>query len=103
MIQFKAKIETWYCTDDKKESVKRIKFPKLTTSHCDMNKFRSHKKYGSYANSDIFPAMLQRIKTKIMGEYNEYLKLEALPKGVTIDDSGFLAVVNINLDEIEGN
>lgn len=101
-IQFKAKIEKWYTTDDEKNCVKRIKFPKLSTSHCDMNLFRTHKKYGSYANSDLFSGILQRIKEKILGSnHDQYLKLEALPKGVTVDDSGYLAIVNINVDEIE--
>lgn len=88
-IQFRAKVETIYNMDET-VAYRRVKVPTLTRSHCDMNAFRSHKKYGSYANSDLFPGMLKRIKADRTGDY---IRLDRVPEGVTVDTSGYLAYV----------
>jgi hypothetical protein len=90
-ITFKGKVETLRYVDNTIASV-RIKVPTLERRHCDMNAMRQHPKYGSYANSDLFPAMLARIKNERLGEY---IKLDAIPEGVTVNQEGFLAVVTI--------
>lgn len=74
-----------------------IKIPTLTRNHCNMHEFRIHPIYGSYANSDLFPAILNRIKTEMFGEYVQYIKPTNLPANVTVDTSGFLAVVTITV------
>lgn len=93
-IQFKAKVKTAYNVDDT-IAFQFIPIPKITRNHCDMAKFRQSRKYGHYANSDLFPAMLGRI----MGELGlrEWVKLGELPDCVSIDTSGFLAVVSISV------
>jgi len=47
------------------------------------------------ANSDMFKGMLAR-ELKQQG-VKEYIKLHELPACVTVDDSGFLAKITINL------
>lgn len=88
-ITFKGKVETLQYVDGSIASV-RIKVPTLERRHCNMNAFRQHPKYGAYANSNLFPAMLAQIKRERLGDF---IKLDAIPEGVTVDQSGFLAVV----------
>lgn len=93
-IQFKAKIQTVYNMDDT-PAYYYIHVPELDRKHCDMPAFRQHKKYGPYANSDLFKGMLKRIRSDIF--QGRPLKLNAIPEGVTVDTSGFLAVVTIEV------
>jgi hypothetical protein len=90
-IKFKAKVQDVYNMDDTL-AYRYVQIPTLGRQHCDMSAFRQHKKYGGFANSDIFPAMLARIRKEIGGP-NGTLKLDALPDGVSVDLSGFLALV----------
>ena len=92
-ISFKAKVETIYNPDDS-IAWRHIKVPALTRNHCDMAYFRQHPKFGSYANSDLFLGLLKR-QTKHIGNY---IRLDReLPEGVTVDTSGFLARVDIQI------
>lgn len=94
-VTFKAKAETIRYADDSL-AWRQIKVPKLGRKHCDMSAFRSHPKIGSFANSDMFPAILAR-HVKALG-ISERIRLDQpLPEGVTIDESGFLAVVTIEI------
>lgn len=93
-IQFKGKIEHLTYFDDT-PAYSRIKIPKLERRHCDMTAFRQHHKYGSYANSDLFPGMLARIKADTFG--SDYLRLDRIPDNVTVDTSGFLAKVSFEV------
>ena len=92
-ISFKAKIHTVYTVDDA-VAYHCIKVPELTRKHCDMDAFRRHPKYGSYANSDLFPGMLRRIRKDKLGDI---IRLDKVPDGVTVDTSGFLAVVSVSV------
>lgn len=95
-ITFKAKPrDIWNATGETVE-FRTIPVPVLKRSHCDMAAFRCHKKYGGFANSDLFPAMLARIRRDIAGPYGE-LRLDRLPAGVSVDLSGFLATVTIDV------
>lgn len=97
-ITFKAKAyaaDARVYTDDPADPHTRIDFPELARRHCDMGAFRTHPKYGAYANSDLFPAMLSRIRRDLAPR--GYLRLDRLPEGVTVDASGFLAVVRIEV------
>ena len=71
-----------------------VNVPTLTRSHCDMNAFRSHPKFGGLANSDLFPNVLSRIKLDRLGER---IRFDKIPEGVTVDASGFLAIVTVNV------
>ena len=94
MIKFKGKIETIYNADDS-VAWRWVKVPKLERRHCDMVAFRDHPRYGAYANSDLFGNLLTRA-LKDAG-VKDYIKLHDIPACATIDESGFLAVVTINL------
>lgn len=93
-IQFKGKIETVYNMDDT-IAYRLIRVPTFARAHCDMNAFRRHPKYGSYANSDLFPAFLSRIRKDTFPRV-DYFRLDQTPEGVTVDTSGFLAVVTLD-------
>jgi len=100
-IEFKAKIKERYCYhtalfSDAPVVVREIKVPAIKRHHCDMHVFRceSHK-YGALANSDLFPAALRRGLAEC--GIGEYIRLDTLPECVQVDDSGFLALVSINL------
>lgn len=93
-IQFKGKIQTVYNMDDS-VAYKYIQIPQVDRKHCDMNAFRSHAKYGAYANSDLFKGMLRRIRQETFGK--DILRLDAIPPGVNVDTSGFLAVVTFDV------
>lgn len=73
----------------------QVKVPKLERRHCTMDAFRRHPRYGSYANSDLFPAMLARIAKERAP--HGYLRLDRLPEGVEVDRSAFLAVVTFSV------
>lgn len=91
-IKFKAKVRTMYNVDDT-VAYQYIEVPEFTRSHCDMNEFRKHDKF--YANSDLFPAILRRIKRDVFG--GKHLRLDAVPPNVTVDTSKFLAVVTVEV------
>lgn len=82
-------------TDDAPDPHKRVSVPELTRKHCDMDAFRRHPKYTSYANSDLFQNILVGIRRKVAP--NGYLRLDRLPEGVSVDASGFLAKVTIEV------
>lgn len=93
-VTFKAKIDDIHFADGSL-AYRMLKVPALKRNHCDMSAFRSHRKFGSYANSDLFPAMLARaVKDAGVGAV---IKLNSVPPCVTIDASGFLASVTIDL------
>ena len=94
-IEFKTKIKTTgYAGTD--ETWEYVTIPAFKKSHCDMHAFRQHRKYGGYANSALFPAMLARIKREIFGTKNT-IRLDAIPDGVKIDTSGFLAKITLEV------
>ena len=93
-IEFKGKAETVFNMDDTVAWV-QVKVPKLERRHCDMAAFRSHPKYGGLANSDLFPNVLTRIARDVATTSDGYLRLDRVPENVTVDMSGFLAVVRI--------
>jgi len=94
-IHFRAKVtESFYVNGD--SAGKRIQVPTLKRIHCNMQEFRIHPKWGSYANSDLFLGILREIRTRLFGECG-VLKLDSIPEGVTVDTSGFLAEVTIEV------
>jgi hypothetical protein len=99
-IKFRAKPETVYHMDESVAYV-RVKVPALGRQHCDMAAFRRHRRYGSYANSDLFPSMLARAVRD--SGVRDYIRLDQLPPAVTVDASGFLATVTITVGEDVAN
>lgn len=73
-ITFKAKPETVYNLDDTL-AYTEVRVPAITTRHCDMPVFRRHPRFGSFANSDLFPALLQRELRKLGVLVGGYLRL----------------------------
>jgi len=95
-ISFKAKIEPVYNADETL-AYQVIRVPVLERRHCDMHAFRQHPKYGPYANSDLFPGILSRIrKDRLVGQYGNTIRMDRLPAGVSVDTSGFLVVVSLD-------
>lgn len=92
-ISFKGKIETIYNTDGS-VAYRRVRVPAIERRHCDMPAFRCHAKFRAYANSDLFPGMLRRIRAERLGEY---VRLDQVPPGVNVDTSRFLATVSIDV------
>lgn len=92
-VTFKARPEKIYNMDDTL-AYERIKVPALTRSHCDMPAFRKHPKFGGWANSDLFLGMLNKQVRALTGNH---IRLGAAPAGVTLDSSGFLTAVTIEL------
>lgn len=94
-ITFRAKVHTMHDADGT-ALYAYVEVPKFKRSHCDMGAMRSHRKYGSYANSDLFLGMLDRIRRDLM-QGKAYLRLDELPENVDIDTTGFLAAVSIEV------
>lgn len=96
-IVFRAKIEHIYAVENRDTPLySHVKVPVIKRSHCDMHLFRcKSQRYGALANSDLFSAALKRGLAD-MG-IGAYLRLDRLPAGVEVDDSGFLAKVSIFL------
>lgn len=93
-ITFKGKPYIGYRLD--RSETRYLKIPVIKRGHCDMAAFRSHKKYGSYANSQLFPAMIAR-ELEARG-IARAVDINAPPAGVSVDDSGFLTVVAITIE-----
>lgn len=96
-IKFKAKAQDGQLIiDGKIINVTRYKVPELTRNHCDMPAFRTCRKYGGYANSTLFLSMLKRELNAIGCDY--WINEGYIPDNVKIDNSGFLAVITIELN-----
>lgn len=95
-IKFKTKPVAVYHADGSGIAFHEMRVPTFTRQHCDMHEFRSHKKYGSYANSDLFPAMLARIRRDIFAG-RDWFKLESPPAGVTIEPGGLLYSITLDV------
>jgi hypothetical protein len=93
-ISFRAKAQQMFNMDDTL-AYEYVSVPAFKRSHCDMNTFRQHAKYGSYANSDLFLGMLARIRKDVFS--NGILKLNDVPSGVTVDTTGFLVLVEFDV------
>lgn len=94
-IVFKGKVKPLYWANDEL-AYEYIAIPELDRKHCNMAAFRNHPKYGAYANSDLFKGILAGIKRDLFGNRTT-LRLDEIPEGVTVDTSGFLAIVTITV------
>ena len=91
-IEYRVKVRTFREADG---STPAYFAPKrnITRADCTMRP-TDH----AFYNADVFPSMLNRLHSRIMGE-REFVSLESLPAGVTVDTTGFLATVRIDLPE----
>ena len=90
IITFRAKPETVWNMDGT-VAYRRLKVPAFEARHCNMQAFRSHRRIGPYANSDLFASVLRR-ETAHLGDY---IRLDRpIPGNVTLTD-GFLTTVTI--------
>lgn len=95
-ISFKAKPINVY-NPDETLAYRAVPIPRaFTRSHCDMAAFRSHAKFGGIANSDLFPNALARVRRDMFG-VRDAIRLDQIPAGVSIDTSGFLAIVSFDV------
>jgi len=90
-ISFKTKIRQVYYPDDS-PAYRVAAVPVLKRAHCDMAAFRQHPKWGGFANSNLFPGILARIRRDVFG--GESIRMDRIPVGVTVDESGFLATIS---------
>jgi hypothetical protein len=93
-ISFRAKLQQMFNMDHTL-AYEYINVPVLKRHHCDMQAFRTHDNYGAYANSDLFLGMLARIRRDRFKD--GIIKLNDIPSGVTVDTSGFLALVEFDV------
>lgn len=70
-----------------------LSVPKFERRHCNMEAWRRHKRFGSLANSNLFSNVLSRVRSDIAPA--GILRTDRLPANVSIDVSGFLAVVTV--------
>lgn len=94
-VSFRGKVERIY-NSDKTLAYERIKVPKVARRHCDMDAFRQHAKFGSFANSDLFHGMINGYLRRQLG-VGDYIRLDQVPDAVAVDRAGFLAAVTITI------
>ena len=70
--------------------------PKKLASYADRDAFRQSRRFGAYANSDLFESILQR-EVKRLG-VSSYLKLGQLPECVTVE-TAFMSTVTIAIPD----
>lgn len=95
-ITFKTRIEMVYNMDETPYG-EAFKIPNIKTSHCDMNAFRTHSEFGSYANSVLFLQILSRHLKRLGLPAGQYVYIDKLPKNVTIKRTDFLSIVTIEV------
>lgn len=88
-LVFKAKVQQIYNSDET-PAYQIITVPKLTAAHYSKDEFRKHPKYGPYANSDLMPNLLAKLRREIFGSH---IRLDKIPPGVSINTQGFLAII----------
>lgn len=91
-IEFRARVRH-VLNIDRTLAFRYVRVPVLQRLHCDMTAFRNHPKFGGFANSDLFPNVLSRIRADL----GERIRLDKIPANVKIDESGFLALITIEV------
>lgn len=75
-----------------------IKLPAtITSAHYSREDFRNDARYSSYVNSDLFPNIIRSALRK--AGIPATIRLDQIPSNVTIDESGFLAKVTVELGD----
>ncbi len=103
-IVFRGKIQEMRYTDGTL-AARYIRVPNLERRHvADMGAARQSRKFGGYANSDMFPSMIRRAAESAgCRDYgNGAMRVDLqkpLPESIHVDDSGFLATVTIDVPD----
>jgi len=92
-VQFKAK-------SVQRQAGEVVQVPTIKSIHCDMSAFRSSRRFGAYANSDLFPAMINRAVKAMIPD--GCILVNNPPAGVMVE-RGFLAVVTIEVPDTPRN
>lgn len=92
LVQFKTKVKKMHQADDTVREYVEYK-RKLVRTDCNLRP-QDH----AYFNCDMFPSMLNRAYEDVTNR-REWVYLDSLPDGVTVDTSKFLAVVTVKLPE----
>ena len=77
-----------------------VNVPELKSSHADRDAFRRSRRFGAYANSDLFESMIRRAARE--AGVGLCLRLDRLPPAVTVAP-GFLATVTITVPDVVEN
>ena len=95
-ITYKAKIRTVYNVDGS-VAWRYVDIPKIGRHHCDMDAFRNDRASGfdGIANSDLFLGAINSLVRRMAGGRDTF-RLDAIPDGFQVDESGFLAVITID-------
>ena len=74
-----------------------LKIPAITRKHCDMAAARASKRFGMYANSDMFESMVRGLLRK---QYpTGYIDRDEPPAGVRVIPGSMLCTVIIDLPD----
>jgi hypothetical protein len=99
-ITFKAKRRIVEYAGHPELHAEYIEVPVIERKHCNVNAFRSDSRFGAYANSDLFGAVLRRELTRLgIGKritFEDQFGKYPIPESVTIEP-GFLDTVTITL------
>lgn len=91
-ITYKTKVK--YLDEGEGTRTPYIEYKRVVTrTDCSM---KNHEH--TYYNSDLFPAMLNRIYNQLI-DGKPWCRLNQLPPAITVDTSKFLAVVTIALPD----
>ncbi len=63
----------------------------------DLGAFRTHPRWGGFANSDLASGIVRRLVKGRIGN-RTFIDTANLPEGVEVDLSGFLATVTVNVE-----
>jgi len=91
VIQFRAKIRE-FVDGERYFDLKRT----IGAKDADRDALRRHPVFGAYANSNLMDGILRGHVSRIFRN-RDWCSMNELPPGVTVDDSGFLAVVSIEI------
>lgn len=92
-LHFKAKTET-----EPETGRKFVRVPAFNRNHCsDLQRFRTSRRFGCYANSTLFPAVLQRAARDAGIGSRVYLDEQS--ETVVVLRLAFLSVVQISLSD----
>ena len=73
-----------------------VPFPMLRRSHCDMDWFRRSRAFRNFADTTMFPYILKDVLEPMgVTENREWVRLDQLPAGMTVERDGDVATVSI--------
>jgi len=101
-VTYKTKLQALHNMDDTID-YHYVIVPKIKRNHCNMQEFSRHLKYNGFSNSDLFLGMVNGAIRQMARRFwtdrteNHMFVINELPDNVTVNTSGFLAIVTIEL------